>query len=88
MLGNNFRKILFDYVEEDGTIKKAEVLTLFTVEGSEKQYALCSIPAIDGNFDITAFIMNELADGTVRFDDIESEEKLNKVTAVVNDMME
>ena len=81
-------KILFDYVEEDGTIKKAEVLTLFTVEGSEKQYALCSIPAIDGNFDITAFIMNELADGTVRFDDIESEEKLNKVTAVVNDMME
>ena len=70
-------EVFFDYVDENGTIKKAEVLTLFSLEGSDKQYAMCSLPADDGNFDITAFIVNTLPDNTVSLDDIESEEELS-----------
>lgn len=80
--------VFFDYVDANGTIKKAEVLTLFSLEGSDKQYAMCSLPADDGNFDITAFIVNTLPDNTVSLDDIESEEELNLVTEAVNAIME
>lgn len=83
----NSEQILFDYVDETGVTKKAEVLTLFKLDGQEKQYALCSIPADDDNYDITAFIVNNLDDGTVSFDDIESEEEFAEVTKVVNEMM-
>lgn len=64
--------VFFDYIDQDGIVKKAEVLTLFSLEGSEKQYALCSIPANDGDFDITAFIVNNLGNNTVSLDDIEN----------------
>ena len=84
----NDEEVFFDYVAENGTIKKAEVLTLFSLEGSDKQYAMCSLPADDGNFDITAFIVNTLPDNTVSLDDIESEEELNLVTEAVNAIME
>lgn len=40
----NNEDIFFEIVDTDGMVKKAEVLTLFTLEGSEKRYAICSIP--------------------------------------------
>ncbi len=80
-------EILFDYVDENGVSKKAEVLTFFKLDGNDKQYALCSIPANDGNYDVTAFIVNDLNDGTLSFDDIESDEEFAQVSALVNEMM-
>lgn len=80
--------VFFDYIDQDGIVKKAEVLTLFSLEGSEKQYAICSIPANDGNFDITAFIVNNLGNNTVSLDDIENPEEMKNVIEAVNAIME
>lgn len=80
--------VFFDYIDQDGIVKKAEVLTLFSLEGSEKQYALCSIPANDGDFDITAFIVNNLGNNTVSLDDIENPEEMKNVIEAVNAIME
>lgn len=71
--------VLFDYVDASGNTKKAEVLTLFTLEGRNHEYALCSVPADDGNFDIMTFIVNENQDGEVSFDDITDPEELEDV---------
>lgn len=80
--------VFFDYIDQDGIVKRAEILTLFSLEGSEKQYAICSIPANDGNFDITAFIVNNLGNNTVSLDDIENPEEMKSVTEAVNAIME
>lgn len=80
--------VFFDYIDQDRIVKKAEVLTLFSLEGSEKQYAICSIPANDGNFDITAFIVNNLGNNTVSLDDIENPEEMKNVIEAVNAIME
>ena len=80
---NTEDSIFFDYVDIDGTQKKAEVLTLFRIEGKEKYYAMCSIPAEDGNYDITAFIVNSTSPNTVSFDDITDEEELKLATQAV-----
>ena len=80
--------VFFDYIDQDGIVKKAEVLTLFSLEGSEKQYAVCSIPAADGNFDITAFIVNNLGHNTVSLDDIEDPKEMQNVTEAVNAILE
>ena len=79
------KDIFFDYVDTDGTLKKAEVLTLFNVEGYDKTYAMCSIPSIDGNYEITAFIVNDKnPDGSISFDDIVDQTELSVVTKSVN----
>ena len=84
---NTEDSIFFDYVDVDGTQKKAEVLTLFRIEGREKYYAMCSIPAEDGNYDITAFIVNSTSPNTVTFDDITDQEELNLAAKAVSDII-
>ena len=80
----NEEDILFDYVDANGNEKKAEVLTMFSLEGRDHEYALCSVPADDGNFDIMTFIVNESEDGEVSFDDITDPEELADVIAASN----
>ena len=84
---NTEESIIFDYIDVDGTHKKAEVLTLFRIEGKEKYYAMCSIPADDGNYDITAFIVNSTSPNTVSFDDITDEEELKLAAKAVLDII-
>ena len=79
--------IIFDYVTENGQTVKAEVLTLFSIDGYNKKYALCSIPAADGNFDIMAFVVNEGQSDEVSFDDITDEAELSVVTEAANNIM-
>ena len=80
--------IFFDYIDASGVVKKAEILTVFTIDGSDKQYAACSIPTDDGNFDITAYIVNDLGNDTISLDDIESDEEFDRVSEVIKDLME
>ena len=80
---NTEDSMFFDYVDENGKQKKAEVLTLFRIEGSEKYYAMCSIPTDDGKYDITAFIVNSTSPNTVTFDDITDENELNLAAKAV-----
>lgn len=80
--------ILFNYVDSNGNVKKAEVLTLFTLEGRDHEYALCSIPADDGNFDIMTFIVNENPDGEVSFDDITDPNELEEVIKASKDIID
>ena len=80
--------ILFNYVDSNGNVKKAEVLTLFTLEGRDHEYALCSIPADDGNFDIMTFIVNENPDGEVSFDDITDPNELEDVIKASKDIID
>ena len=79
--------IYFNYVKENGTAVRAEVLTLFSLDGKDKRYALCSIPAEDGNFDIMVFIVNEKENNEVSFDDILDEKELSDVTEAANHIM-
>lgn len=78
----NEEDIFFDYQGPDGKLRKAEVLTLFRVDGYQKEYALCSIPTDDENFEITAFIVNSQEDG-FSFDDIEDKQEFEDVSNVV-----
>ena len=80
--------VFFDYIDASGVVKKAEIFTVFTIEGSDKQYAACSIPTDDGNFDITAYIVNDLGNDTISLDDIESDEEFDRVSEVIKDLME
>ena len=80
--------IFFDYIDASGVVKKAKILTVFTIDGSDKQYAACSIPTDDGNFDITAYIVNDLGNDTISLDDIESDEEFDRVSEVIKDLME
>ena len=80
---NTDDSIFFDYVDANGVSKKSEVLTLFRIDNSEKYYAMCSIPSDDGNYDITAFIVNSTSPNTVSFDDITDPNELNTVSKVV-----
>ena len=84
---NTEDSIFFDYVDVDGTKKKAEVLTLFRIDGSEKYYAMCSIPAENGNFNITAFIVNSTSPNTVSFDDITDQKELDLAAKAVADII-
>lgn len=85
---NSNDDVFFDYIDQDGIVQRAEVLTLFSLEDSARKYAICSIPAKDGNFDITAFLVNNLGDNTVSLDDIEDPEEISKVTEAVNAILE
>ena len=84
---NTEENVYFDYIEADGTVKKAEVLTLFTLDGGEKRYALCSVPNADGNFDIMTFIVNENENNEVSFDDILDEKEMTDVTEAANHIL-
>ena len=84
---NTEGSIFFDYVDDNGIQKKAEVLTLFRIEGKDKYYAMCSIPTDDGNYDITAFIVNTTFPNVVSFDDITDEEELNMAAKVVTEII-
>lgn len=79
--------IYFDYVDANGVSKKAEVLTLFTLEGETKEYALCSIPQEGDNYDITVFIVNNISPDEVSFDDITDPTELANVTEAAKQIM-
>ena len=84
---NTEDSIFFDYVDANGVSKKSEVLTLFRIDGSAKYYAMCCIPSSDGNYDITAFIVNSTSPNTVSFEDITDSNELNLVTKAVVDII-
>ena len=86
-MDNEEENVYFDYVDEKGVAKKAEVLTLFSLDGYDNRYALCSVPTDDGNFDIMAFIVNEKENDEVSFDDILDEKELSEVTEAANHIM-
>ena len=86
-MDNVEENVYFDYVSGDGVTRKAEVLTLFSLDGYDKRYALCSVPADDGNFDIMAFIVNEKENNEVSFDDILDAKELTEVTEAANHIM-
>lgn len=89
IINNDNDEVLFDYIDENGVVKKAEIISLFTLEeNKDKKYAICSIPTDDDNFDITAFIVNDLGNNTISLDDIIDEEEFDKVSKVVNEIME
>ena len=89
MVSNDKDEIFFDYIDSKGGVKKAEVISLFTLEEyKDKQYAICSIPNDDENFDIAVYIVNDLGNNTVSFDDIESDEEFERVKEVVAEIME
>ena len=80
--------VFFDYIDDKGVTKKAEILSVFKVDDSDKEYAVCSIPTDDGNFDITAYIVKDLGNNTISLDDIESDEGFDRVSEVIKDLME
>ena len=86
-MDNVEENIYFDYIDLNGSLKKAEVLTLFTLDGGEKKYALCSVPTTEGNFDIMTFIVNESNPEAISFDDILDEKELSDVTEAANHIM-
>ena len=87
-MNNTEENIYFNYVDENGTTKRAEVLTLFSLESNaNRKYALCSVPTNDGNFDIMVFIVNEKENNQVSFDDILDEKELSEVTAAANNII-
>ena len=74
------KDIFFDYVGPDGIQRKGEVLTIFTLEGRDHRYVLCSVPNNAGAYDIMPFILKEEADKSVTFDEILDEEEFKEVT--------
>lgn len=79
--------IYFSYIDEEGE-KQAEVLTLFNINGYDKDYALCSVPMKNKSYNIMAFIVNESIPGTVQFDDIEDPEEFAQVSDAVKKLLE
>lgn len=80
----NEENIVFNYIDENGTNKEAEVLTLFNVNDYDKTYALCSIPVEGDNYNIAAFIVNQVNDENVEFISIKDPNELNNVNMVIN----
>ena len=81
------KDIFFDYVDVNGARKKGEVLTLFTLDGRNNRYALCSVPNDEGTFDIMPFIVTSTSENSVRFDDIVDPEELAAVQAAATDII-
>lgn len=77
--------VFFDFIDSNGQIKKGEVLCLFELKNYNKEYALCSIPTNDGDFDITAFIVNKV-NNEVSFEDIVDSDELNDVVCTIEEL--
>ena len=74
------KRVYFDYVDITGETLKGEILSIFELDGRDKQYAICSVPTSDGEYDIIPFILKENGESAVSLEDITDQEELEEVS--------